>query len=78
MDDAIDPAVGFVITAKPGERVERGVPLATTYARDAEGLALGRDALERAIAIGPTAPTAVLPLVSHRVTREAIEELATP
>lgn len=78
MEDAIDPGVGFVITAKPGGRVERGAPLATTYARDAAGLAVGRRALERAIAIGPAAPQEVLPLVSHRITREAIEELATP
>jgi pyrimidine-nucleoside phosphorylase len=34
VDDVIDPAVGFVITARPGDWVEAGEPLATIFARD--------------------------------------------
>jgi thymidine phosphorylase len=63
VDDEIDPSVGFVITAKPGDRVERGEPLATVYARDDAGLALGRGALDGAITIGDESPGDVLPLV---------------
>ncbi len=79
MDDTIDPAVGFVITAKPGTSVERGAPLATIYARDADGLAVGRQALARAIAIAPAPPQDPLPLVSHRVTTQgSVEPAAEP
>lgn len=75
MDDAIDHAVGFVITAKPGHRVERGAPIATIHARDDQGLAVGRRVLDRAIELGDKPPGGVLPLVSHRVTVEGVEEL---
>ncbi len=76
MTDRVDPAVGFVITAKPGDRLERGEPVASIYARDAEGLRVGTAALERAITIAETDTAAPLPLVSHRVTRQGVEELA--
>jgi pyrimidine-nucleoside phosphorylase len=73
--DAVDPTVGFVITTKPGDRLERGEPVASIYARDAAGLRTGVVALERAITIdeGEAVP---LPLVSHRVTRDGVQELA--
>jgi pyrimidine-nucleoside phosphorylase len=76
MEDAIDPGVGFVITAQPGEWVERGTPLATTFARDGETLRLGREALREAIRITETAPEPPYPMVSHRVTSEGVELLA--
>jgi pyrimidine-nucleoside phosphorylase len=76
MEDEIDPAVGFVITVNPGERVARGQPLATVHARDAAGIALGRRALEEAIRIGDGDPEPPLPLISHRVTRDGVELLA--
>jgi pyrimidine-nucleoside phosphorylase len=75
VDDTIDPAVGFVISANPGDRVECGEPLASVYARDAEGLRLGTAALERAIRIAEDGVVASLPLVSHRVTMDGIQEL---
>jgi pyrimidine-nucleoside phosphorylase len=75
LDQEIDPAVGFVITAKPGDRVERSQALATVHARDDAGLALGRQALSAAIAIGDEPPGDVLPLVSHRVTAEGVERV---
>jgi pyrimidine-nucleoside phosphorylase len=71
--DNVDPSVGFVITVKPGDRVERGQPIASVFARDADGIALGMDALRRAIVVGDHA--APLPLVSHRITAAGVETL---
>ena len=71
----MDPSVGFVITARPGDEVAAGQPLATIYARDTAGLDAGAEALDRAIAIGAEAP-APRPLVSHRVTVHGVESLA--
>jgi pyrimidine-nucleoside phosphorylase len=72
MEDTVDPAVGFVITAKPGQWVDRGEPLATIHARDAAGLTEGRRALDAAITIGDEPPGGILPLVGARVTRADI------
>jgi pyrimidine-nucleoside phosphorylase len=74
MEDAIDHSVGFVITAKPGDRVREGEPIASIFARDVAGVAAGMVALRQAITIGEHGRLA--PLVSHRVTREGIETLA--
>jgi pyrimidine-nucleoside phosphorylase len=74
MADTIDPAVGFVITAKPGDWVEAGEPLASVYARDRAGIDSGRATLRKAITIGDEAEPP-LPLVSHRVTKAGLEEL---
>ena len=75
MEDKVDPSVGFVITAKPGNRVTKGQALATIHARSEEDLAVGRSILERAIVIGDSADPP-LPLVSHRVTVRGVEQLA--
>jgi pyrimidine-nucleoside phosphorylase len=75
MSDTIDPSVGFVITAKPGDWVEAGEPLASVYASDRPGIERGRAILRLAITIGDEAEPP-LPLVSHRVTRAGVEELA--
>jgi pyrimidine-nucleoside phosphorylase len=71
--DAVDPSVGLVVTVKPGDRVERGQPIASVFARDAEGIALGMDALRRAIVLGEQADP--LPLLSHRITSRGVETL---
>ncbi len=71
--DSVDPSVGFVITVKPGDRIERNQPIASVFARDAEGIALGMDALSRAIVVGER--PAPLPLVSHRITADGVEAL---
>jgi len=68
MEDDIDPAVGFVITTKPGQRVDAGEPLATIHARDAAGIEAGRRTLDAAITIGDEPPMNVLPLIGTRVT----------
>jgi pyrimidine-nucleoside phosphorylase len=67
----VDPAVGFVITAKPGDWVEAGEPLATIFAKNAAGVEKGRAALTEAIMIADEAEPP-LPLISHRVTREGV------
>lgn len=59
-------AVGFVVSAKPGDWVEAGEPLATVFARTPQDIARGRAALGEAIRIADEVETP-LPLVSHRV-----------
>ncbi len=73
MADPVDPTVGFVITVKPGDRVKAGQPLASVFARDDAGIAVGLDALRRAIVIGEEAEP--LPLISHRITAAGVQTL---
>jgi pyrimidine-nucleoside phosphorylase len=76
VDDVIDPTVGFVITVKPGDKVLEGEPIASVFAKDADGIRTGFDALTEAIVVGDKLTKKPLPLVSHRVTRAGVEELA--
>jgi pyrimidine-nucleoside phosphorylase len=77
MEDRIDPSVGYVITAKPGDSVTKGQPLATIHARTKADLRAGAQALEQAITIGDRAGEPFpLPLVSHRVTVRGVQVLA--
>ena len=69
--DAIDPAVGFLITAKPGDRVSRGQPLATILARTDADAGEAAAALDAAIVVGEEG--APLPLVLERITSAAVE-----
>ena len=75
MEDVIEPSVGFVITAKPGEKVGKGQPLATIYAKRKSALEIGRRTLQEAITIGDS-PHPGLPLVSHRVTSDGVREMS--
>jgi len=75
LGDPVDHSVGFVVSARPGATVARGEPIASVFARDAEGIAAGLQALGQAIRFGPAA--AGLPLISHRVTAGGTEELVT-
>ncbi|GMV11012.1 MAG: thymidine phosphorylase [Gemmatimonadota bacterium] len=72
MEDAVDPSVGFVIRARPGDVVRLGEPLATIFARDEAGIAAGMASLAEAFVIADEAEPP-LPLVSHRVTRAGVE-----
>ena len=72
VEDTIDASVGFVITARPGDVVRAGEPLATVYAQDAAGLRLGIRCLQEAITVADEAEPP-LPLVSHRVTEAGVE-----
>ncbi len=71
----IDPAVGFHITVKPGERIEAGQPMATVYAAEMGQAEVAARELIGAIRIGESAEPA-LPLISHRITSTGIEEIA--
>ncbi len=72
MEDRIDPSVGFVITARPGDWVEAGEPLATIFARDRIGVESGRQTLRNAITIAEEADPP-LPLISHRISTAGVE-----
>ncbi|MFL5561689.1 MAG: thymidine phosphorylase [Gemmatimonadaceae bacterium] len=72
IEDRVEPSVGFVITAKPGDWVEAGEPLATVFASDRSGIESGRATLRAAIVIADEADPP-LPLVSHRVTAAGVE-----
>jgi len=75
VEDAVDPTVGFVITVKPGDKVPAGEPIASVFAKDPAGIRLGFEALEQAIVFGDKLAEKPLPLISHRVTRDGVEEL---
>jgi pyrimidine-nucleoside phosphorylase len=72
VEDTVDSSVGFVITARPGDIVRAGEPLATVFARDRAGIENGLGVLRQAIRIGDEAEPP-LPLVSHRVTAAGVE-----
>jgi pyrimidine-nucleoside phosphorylase len=76
MDDAIDHAVGFVVTVKPGDRVRESEPIASVFARDDAGIQTGVAALGEAIVLGETGT--LTPLITHRVTSRGVELLAEP
>ena len=75
VEDTVDPTVGFVITVKPGDKVLSAEPIASVFAKDPPGIALGFEALRQAIVIGDKLAEKPLPLVSHRVTKAGVEEL---
>ena len=75
VDDVVDPTVGFVISVRPGQVVEKGEPLASIYARSDADVALARKALEQAVVIGK-GKAEPLPLVAARVTASGFEALA--
>ena len=74
IESEIDPAVGFHITAKPGDAVLRSQPVATIFVRDHAAGQAALAALRDAI---PVIDEKVepLPLVSHRVTAQGTEEI---
>jgi len=76
MEEVIDPGVGFVITAKPGDWVEAGEPIASVFARDESGLRAGASALREAIRIGDEAEPP-LALITHRVTGSGVQVYAS-
>jgi pyrimidine-nucleoside phosphorylase len=74
VDDVVDPSVGFVISGRPGQKVDKGEPLASIYARDAAGTAIARAALQQAVTIGD-GKAEILPLIVARVTAKGVETL---
>jgi pyrimidine-nucleoside phosphorylase len=77
VEDGIDPSVGFVITARPGDVVRAGEPLATVFAKDRAGVDAGLAALRTSITIAEDAEPP-LPLISHRVTEAGVELYESP
>jgi pyrimidine-nucleoside phosphorylase len=75
VEDVVDPAVGILVHAKPGRKVTRGETLVTILARDVASADVARLAVTRGIAVGDSAPPR-RPLVSDRVSRAGVEELA--
>jgi pyrimidine-nucleoside phosphorylase len=73
IEEEIDPSVGFVIPAKPGDRVRAGEPLASVFARDRDGIEAGLQALREAIVIGDEGT--LTPLITHRITASGVEPL---
>ena len=61
---------------KPGDKVLEGEPIASVFAKDPDGIRTGFDALGQAIVVGDKLTQKPLRLVSHRVTRAGVEELA--
>lgn len=74
VDTEIDPAVGFHVTAKPGDKVVRGQPICTIFVRERNA---GEAAKKRLRAAIPIIDERIepLPLVSHRVTAQGTEEI---
>jgi pyrimidine-nucleoside phosphorylase len=73
LGDPIDHSVGFVISARPGQPVARGEPIASVFARDPDGIDRGIRALDAAVRfeVGPRP----LPLITHRITARGVEPL---
>ncbi len=72
---SIDPAVGFLIPVKPGDRVQAGDALATVFARDDDSAAAASEALRLAITLGD-GPAQALPLIAGRITEAEATRLA--
>ena len=70
--ESVDPHAGIEFHSRRGARVEKGQPLATLYATNAEMLAEPVELIEKAIMIAETPPVAV-PLVSRVFTRATAE-----
>jgi pyrimidine-nucleoside phosphorylase len=66
LGSTIDPAVGFHITAKPGDLIAAGQPLATVHARTAAAADAARAELLAAITIGE-GTAEPLPLIVERL-----------
>jgi thymidine phosphorylase len=77
VEDHVDPSVGLVISARPGDVVRAGEPLGTILARDAAGVATGRAVLTEAIRIADEADPP-LRLILHRVTEAGVEGYDDP
>lgn len=75
LDAEIDPAVGFHMTAKPGQKVVRGEPLATVFAQSERKAETAIASLRQAVPVVDE-PVTPLPLISHRVTSKGVEQLA--
>jgi pyrimidine-nucleoside phosphorylase len=58
VDDRIDPAVGILLMAKPGDRLAAGDPVLELHYRSEATLGAARSMAARAVTIGDAAPSA--------------------
>ena len=56
VEDSVDPAVGILVNAKPGEKITKGDALLEVIYREKARLDAALDLLKRAIVIGDKAP----------------------
>ena len=70
-EDTIDPAVGFVLRKRIGERVEKGEPLASIHARNDASAIMAEEMLQAHIAIGPELVQPE-PLIHAVVTKDGV------
>ena len=75
LESEIDYAVGFHITVKTGDKVTRCQPLGTIFARHPGQIDAAIKRLRAAMPIADE-PAVPLPLISHRVTIDGVQELA--
>jgi len=71
-EDSVDPAVGFVLHKKVGERVVTGEPLVTIHYNDADKAARSRRLIEASYSVTDTAPPK-RPLI-HRIIGQSEEK----
>ena len=71
-EDNIDPAVGFVLQKRIGDKVERGEPLAILHARDEDSAKAAEEALGRHILVGD-GPVKPEPLIFAVVTKDEVK-----
>ncbi|VTS01208.1 thymidine phosphorylase [Tuwongella immobilis] len=62
--DSIDPAVGFVLKAKPGEYLHAGQPWIAVHFNDSRRLESARELLDAAVEFGPTSVT-IPPIIAE-------------
>ncbi|HMX62982.1 MAG TPA: pyrimidine-nucleoside phosphorylase, partial [Candidatus Sumerlaeota bacterium] len=66
--DEVDTTVGMDVHVKPGDKVEKGQPLATIYHRNEKNLAQARAMVQAAIVIG-SKPVKHLPLILEEIRK---------
>ncbi len=76
MDADIDPRVGFIFHAFPGDEVAAGDPLVEIHAAEPRGAARAERALREALTVGE-GEALRRPLISHRVSAEGEERLGS-
>jgi pyrimidine-nucleoside phosphorylase len=77
MEDSVDPAVGFVVSVKPGDAVRRSQPLARVHARTEAGVKQGFAVISEAITVADE-PGTCLDLISTRLSQDGAEQWRRP
>ena len=72
--DVIDPAVGFVMRCRIGDRIAAGEALATVHARDEATAQAAGEAIRRCVAVG-VQKAAPCKLIHAIVTHDGVERL---